>query len=301
MALQNILQKKKEEIEKKIADAVELLGEKSRLRDACEYALCNGGKRFRPALVMMINKALKSNVDVTFVALGVEFFHTASLIADDLPCMDDDDMRRGKPSLHKKYNEATALLASYALIGAGYRAIYENTESLKTSDAPHSNNAAEICCLALENATYNTGIQGATGGQFLDIYPPDYATSTLQDVIHKKTGTLFEISFVFGWLFSGGDIQKLDLVKKAAWHFGMAFQMQDDLEDVNQDNDNEKTVNIASQIGIEKTVKMLCEEIKSLEKIIMALHIDSDEFSSLTAFLANKAKTFAEEHGVEII
>ena len=95
------------------------LGGATKLREACEYALTNGGKRFRPILLMMTAKAANGSVDVGYAALAVELFHTASLVADDLPCMDNDDMRRDKPSLHKVYGEGVALLVTYALIAAG--------------------------------------------------------------------------------------------------------------------------------------------------------------------------------------
>ena len=106
----------RDKIEQEIAKSIVAFGEKTKLRDACEYALTNGGKRFRPLIVLLIAEALGHGMNVYPSALSVEFFHTASLIADDLPCMDNDDERREKPSLHKVYGESIALLASYALI-----------------------------------------------------------------------------------------------------------------------------------------------------------------------------------------
>src|SRR3989344_7419672 len=113
-------------VEEDLRHSIEKLGEKNGLRDACEYALTNGGKRLRPIFVLMIADAIGEGLDAMPAALGVEFFHTASLIADDLPCMDDDDTRRSRPSLHKAFGESVAILASYTLIAAGYGAIYEN-------------------------------------------------------------------------------------------------------------------------------------------------------------------------------
>jgi geranylgeranyl diphosphate synthase type II len=100
----------------KIEENLPAFGPKSKLRDACEYALMNGGKRLRPAIVFMTAEALGFEVDVTQAALSIEYFHTASLVADDLPCMDDDDERRSKPSVHKAFGESEAILVSYALI-----------------------------------------------------------------------------------------------------------------------------------------------------------------------------------------
>src|SRR5688572_22103732 len=116
----SILEPYKQLIEQKLRESIDQLGPKTTLRDACEYALFSGGKRFRPALVLMIANALGYEVDVLPAAMGIEFFHTASLIADDLPCMDNDDERRNKPTTHRLYGESTSLLATYALISAGY-------------------------------------------------------------------------------------------------------------------------------------------------------------------------------------
>src|SRR5437016_8742652 len=118
----------KARIEPAIVSSLSRFGEKTELRDACEYSLQTGGKRFRPAIVYMVTDALKSKNDVTDAALAVEFFHTASLIADDLPCMDNDDFRRGRPTTHKVYPESVALLASFALIAAGFEYIAMNSK-----------------------------------------------------------------------------------------------------------------------------------------------------------------------------
>lgn len=250
----------KQRVEVEIRNNIEALGPKTILRDACEYALMNGGKRFRPALVFMIAEACGYSADVSKAALAVEFFHTASLIADDLPCMDNDDERRDKPSLHKAFGETTALLASYALIAAGYQGLAENAEWIKKAHLPFSDKSDRICVLALENATFNTGLFGATGGQFLDVFPPDLSLPQLRDVIHKKTVSLFEISFVLGWLYGGGEISKIDKVKKAASHFGMAFQIADDLDDCVEDAANERKVNVAVVCGKPAALKMFHEE-----------------------------------------
>ena len=116
-------------IEEKLLESISRLGPKNHVRDACEYALLNGGKRFRPALVLMVAADIGYDVDVIPAALGIEYFHTASLIADDLPCMDNDDERRNKPTTHRVYGESTALLATYALIAAGYACVAENAHA----------------------------------------------------------------------------------------------------------------------------------------------------------------------------
>ena len=259
----------------KIAENMPALGPSSPLRDACEYALMNGGKRLRPILVYLVAEALGNKNDVSQPALAIEYFHTASLVADDLPCMDDDDVRRTQPSAHKVYGEAAALLVSYALIAAGYGCLEKGA---------HIPNGERICTLALANATYNTGLFGATGGQFLDIYPPDLTEATLREVIHKKTVSLFEIAFVFGWLYGGGAEEQLPLVKKAASHFGMAFQMADDIGDVEQDAANGRVVNMAAVFGIEQTQKWVQEEVELYRATLQELKLNSPALLNLLKF-----------------
>lgn len=276
------------EIESKLHETISILGRKTRLRDACEYALLNGGKRFRPFLVLLIAKALNSAIDVSQAALAVEFFHTASLVADDLPCMDDDDTRRDKPAVHKVYDEATALLVSYALIAAGYELLAKNAETLRLSSAAYRTNSDRICVLALENSTYNTGLLGATGGQFLDINPPDLKVDTLKEIIRMKTVSLFEISFVLGWLYGGGDLDKLELVKKAAYNFGMAFQIADDFGDVEQDARNGRLVNLVAVSGREKAFLMFEAELNEFELIMQKLKLSIPEIFSLCHLLRSQ-------------
>ena len=285
ISFKSILEPYKQLIEQKLQENVEQLGPKNPLRDACEYALLNGGKRFRPALVFMIANALGHGVDVSQAAMGIEFFHTASLIADDLPCMDNDDERRNKPTTHRVYGESVALLATYVLISAGYACLAKNAHLIRQSTHPFAKQSDHICVLALENATYNTGLCGATGGQFLDLVPPDLSLATVKEVLHKKTVTLFEISFVLGWLFGGGNLDQLDLVKKSAAHFGMAFQIADDLDDMAQDLAHEHSLNIANLLGKERATQMFHEEIQQFNQTLEDLELTQGDLQALVRLL----------------
>ena len=275
------------EIEEDLRIELSILGTPNKLREACEYVLFSPGKRFRPALVMMVAKAVGYGADATYAALAVEYFHTASLVADDLPCMDNDDVRRNRPTVHKMYGEATALLVSYALISAGYQFLVKNAESLRQLRLPFSYDSNHICTLAIENASYNTGIFGATGGQYLDIYPPDLSAATLKEIIDKKTTSLFELSFVLGWLYGGGEIARLPLVKKAASHFGMAFQIADDIGDMDQDLQNKKAINIANAAGLDAAVHMFHEELHQFDRMVKELNFDATELTAIANFLKN--------------
>jgi geranylgeranyl diphosphate synthase type II len=283
--LSQALKASKLETEEKIRDYLPLLGEKEVLRDACEYALLNGGKRFRPALVSLVAKALGSSVDVSYAGLAVECFHTASLVADDLPCMDNEEERRGKPVVHKVYNEATAILATYTLIAAGYDCIARAGEVLGASNESHSKKSDKITLEALKCVTDNTGILGASGGQHLDLFPPDYSEETIKEIIKRKTISLFEVSFVFGWLFGGGDSALLNDVKRLSYHFGMAFQIADDLGDIVQDGENGCQINMALVFGKERAKIIFKEHFEAYHTLLKKLKIDSLELKAIADYL----------------
>lgn len=271
----------RDKIEQEIAKSIVFLGEKNKLRDACEYALTGGGKRFRPLIVLMIGEALDQGLCVCEAALSVEYFHTASLIADDLPCMDNDDERRDKPAVHKVYGETIALLASYALITSAFEKIHRNTVSMRESGTSFASWSDRAGIVALESATHCAGILGATGGQFLDLFPPNYNLETMRKLIYKKTVTLFEVAFVFGWVFGGGDFAKLEIVKRAAYHLGMAFQIADDLGDVQQDERNQREMNIVRVVGKERAIHMFEEEMVYFQRYLKDLHLDTPSFKKM--------------------
>ncbi len=260
-------------IEKKIEEEIPTLGPSSALIDACAYALRNGGKRLRPIIVLITAKAIDPSCEPMDAAVAVEFFHTASLIADDLPCMDNEEERRGAPSLHCAFSETVALLASYALISSGYEKLQKN------------NRDAKRLALALASATFNTGIGGATGGQFLDLHVHAFNESKLREIVQKKTSSLFELSFVLGWLFGGGDPEKLPLVQKLSSHFGLAFQIADDFSDFVQDSKKKRAINLPLLLGKERAFQMLQDEAEGFNNTLSELSLQTTEFKKLTEYL----------------
>jgi geranylgeranyl diphosphate synthase type II len=276
----------RDKIEQEIARSLMAFGEKTKLRDACEYALRSGGKRFRPLLVLLVAEALGLSQNVYDSALSVEFFHTASLVADDLPCMDNEEERRDKPTLHKAYGESIALLASYALICAAFEKIHQNGALLREAGNPL---ADRITALALEHAARCAGILGATGGQFFDLFPPNLHLDTIKQIIYKKTVALFEVSFIFGWLFGGGDLSHLERVKKTAYHFGMAFQIADDISDLAQDEKNQRPINIARHLGKERAIAVFENEMRCLQSYLKELRLDTPSFQKMCDMLKHLA------------
>ena len=284
----SLLKPLKETFETFLKNNIFRLGDQNKLRDACEYALLNGGKRIRPLIVMMTAGALDNKLNVLEACLSVEYFHTASLIADDLPCMDNDDFRRSNPSLHKSYGETVALLASYALISAGYEKIFQSVQVLSKQKEPFRERANETCVIALDSAVRGAGISGAVGGQYKDLFPENKSLEEVLDVIYKKTVTLFEIAFVFGWIFGGGDLKAVERVRDAAYHFGMAFQIADDLGDMDQDS--EGSLNIGLILGKEKAYSLFEEEVEMFIQKLIKLGLMTPEFQQTIDLLIYHAK-----------
>lgn len=262
----------KKKIDGAITKAIEEMGPKSKLRDAIEYSLTGEAKRFRPLMVLFIAEAI-GNQDVMDAALAVEFFHTASLIADDLPCMDDDDIRRNKPSLHNAYSEDVALLASYTLIAQAY-------ERLSIGATKLGQEGPSICQKALQYVSKRAGILGATNGQYLDLYFKGDDLQTLNTITYQKTVTLFEISFALGYLYGKGSIENLSLITEAANHIGYAFQIADDLQDFDQDESS-----LAKTLGKEKALELYKEHRASYDRAMELAKVDHKGLSKLTKLL----------------
>lgn len=193
------------------------------LFDAMRYSLMAGGKRLRPVFVLdfcrMCGGDWKSALPF---AAAVEMVHTYSLIHDDLPCMDNDDYRRGKPTNHKVYGEATAILAGDALLTAAFSAI---------AKADYS---AETRIKAVEVLAECAGEIGMVGGQVLDMRSEE-RQCTQQEVLDiqiRKTGALIRAACQLGVLAAGGSVEQLNAAMEFADNLGLAFQIRDDMLDV---------------------------------------------------------------------
>ena len=194
-----------------------------RLFDAMRYSLLAGGKRLRPVLTLEFCKACGGTVeDAMPFALALEMMHTSSLIHDDLPCMDDDDYRRGRLTNHKVYGEANAVLAGDALLIASFT-------RLTMAKLP-----PERICLAVEMLGQCVGELGMVGGQILDLEAEE-KTCTEDEIgaIHtRKTGALISAACTLGVIAAGGTDAQLDAGAQYAAGLGLAFQIRDDMLDV---------------------------------------------------------------------
>lgn len=196
--------------------------------DSMRYSVENGGKRVRPLLTLLFCDACGGNVlQAVPMATAVEYIHTYSLIHDDLPCMDNDDFRRGKPSNHKVYGEATALLAGDGLLTAAFERISAWCKAGLYD--------AEVAVNAIEELSRCAGSRGMIGGQIIDLANennPHVKIETLQLLDDLKTGALIEAACVMGCIVAKADEDKIDAARTFASKIGLAFQIKDDILDV---------------------------------------------------------------------
>ena len=201
-----------------------------RLHDAMRYAVFAGGKRVRPALRVLTGESLGGSRDQLLeAAAALEMIHTFSLVHDDLPALDDDDLRRGRPTVHRAFDEALAVLVGDALLNLGL-------EILATCPVAAS---AETRCRNVVETTRAVGTVGMIGGQVEDIesegvWPSDPA-ATLERIHERKTGALLQLSVRLGGRLAGADEAVLGRLTELGERAGLIFQIRDDLLDLEAD------------------------------------------------------------------
>lgn len=255
---------------------------------AMKYSIVNGGKRLRPIFVIEFCKACGGTLeDALPFACAIEYIHTYSLIHDDLPCMDDDDMRRGNPSCHKMFGEATALLAGDALLTHAFEI------------AANANVSDDKKTMAISLLAQNAGVGGMIGGQLLDLmYEKDEPNISQILTVHKlKTGALISAACLLGCIAGGADENQLMAASKYAYNLGIAFQIKDDILDVigdeeklgkpiGSDAESNKTTYVTI-VGIDKAerdVKVLTD--KAIEQLSVFNNYEFIE--TLSNYLVNR-------------
>ena len=191
------------------------------LREALAYSLLSPGKRLRPLLVLMAAKACGGSTEAAMpAACAVEMVHAYSLVHDDLPAMDNDDLRRGWPTSHKKFGEAIAILSGDALLTMAF-------EVLASEVRPEA--TAGRCCAALAEAA---GPCNMVGGQADDVVGVVEGIDVLESIHRRKTGAMIRVSLQIGGLVAGADACQLTALQQYGRRLGLAFQITDDLLDV---------------------------------------------------------------------
>jgi farnesyl diphosphate synthase len=196
-----------------------------RVAEAMRYAVFAGGKRLRPFLVLEGASLFDADPEgAARVAAALEVLHTYSLVHDDLPAMDDDDLRRGRPTTHKQFDEATAILAGDALLTIAFEIL--------SDQATHP--SAEVRCRLITRLAQAGGAQGMIGGQMIDMLSAQnsYGQDDIVLLQRMKTGALFEMSAEAGPILAQAGADDVERLHSFAVDFGLLFQITDDLLDV---------------------------------------------------------------------
>jgi len=266
-----------------------------KLSEAMEYAVMNGGKRIRPILMYMIcdlfeKNNCKSYDKIKEIAAALEFIHCYSLVHDDLPAMDNDDYRRGKLTVHKKYNEAIGVLVGDVLLTEAF-GIIANSKSLGDK------NKIEIISKLSEYA----GFFGMVGGQFVDMESENKKVEidTLKYIHAHKTGKLLTAAIELPMIALDVESEKREKMVEYSKLLGIAFQIKDDILDIegnfeeigkkSNDVQNEKTT-YPSIFGLEKSKKLLQEYLEKAKKIIENEFAGNQLFLELTDYFGNRKK-----------
>ena len=260
----------------------------SLIYDAASYSLNVGGKRIRPILFMMVYNMYKGkDKEIIEMAAAIEMIHTYSLIHDDLPCMDNDDLRRGKPTNHKVYGENIAVLAGDALL---------NEAMILLMDFSIKNGKDAL--VAAREIAYAAGADGMIGGQVVDIINEGKKISKEElNYMHlKKTGELIRVSIVAGAILAEADKSEIELLNKFGLNLGLAFQIKDDILDVTGDvkklgkntlADVNKS-NFITMYGLEEC-KVMCEDLTAeCITILDKISVNTDILKELTIELLKR-------------
>jgi len=225
------------------------------IHQAMRYSVVGGGKRLRPILVIAVAEAVGGKAeDVLPAACALEMIHAYSLIHDDLPAMDNDDYRRGKPANHKVYGDAVAILAGDALLTLAFSIL-----------ADIRNTSPDNALKIIREIAYAAGTFGMIGGQVVDTFSAgeDINEDTLEYIHRHKTGALYRVAVRAGAILAGAEEAELDNLTRYAENLGLAFQIVDDILDIEGDaakigkpvgsDIKNKKVTYPSLFGIEET------------------------------------------------
>ncbi|CAL8897251.1 polyprenyl synthetase family protein [Bacillus sp. FSL W8-0645] len=290
--LNEFLTTRKQAIEDYLFTYVQELTIPEDLKSSMLYSLKAGGKRLRPVLVLaLLNAYGKNEEDGIPVGCAVEMIHTYSLIHDDLPCMDDDDLRRGKPTNHKVYGEATAVLAGDALLTESFRLITSQLSSGVSADKK---------LRIVDELVKSAGALGMVGGQFDDMEAEQKQVSLaeLESIHARKTGKLLTFSVAAGAMLAGASDDDIEKLREFSYHIGIAFQIRDDILDlegseekigkrVGSDTANEKST-YPSLLTLSGAKEKLHEHITRAKEIVSNLQLEQQLLHDLCDLIASR-------------
>lgn len=286
-----LLSAKAEEVHSFLQDALKETDAPAELAEAMGYSLLAGGKRLRPVLCLSWAKMIGASAqEVISFAAGIECIHTYSLVHDDLPAMDNDDLRRGKPTNHKVFGEDMAILAGDALLTYAFQLMLQ------------CGVRGERLNRALLEMSRAAGAGGMVGGQVLDMqYTGQGITelSKLQKMHLLKTGALLTSSCVCGAILGGGSEEDIQGAREFGRHVGLAFQIADDILDVtgNEEimgkpvgsDEKQGKFTYPALIGIEKSKQIAQKSVSSAGEVLSAYSGEESEFlASLTDYIVDR-------------
>ena len=255
------------------------------IHKAMRYSVFSGGKRIRPVLTLSTAELFGRDTEsVIKAACGIELIHTFSLIHDDLPCIDNDDFRRGKPTNHKVFGEAMALLAGDALLVCGFDLIIKNSElkGIKKQS---------ILKLIKETSFY-IGTENMLGGQVEDITlkSENITKEDLNNLYMKKTAALICLSIRAGAILSDANQSQLKALTKYGENIGLAFQIVDDMLDIMQDQRNMGKPTYANKYGIKESKSESERLIKVAKDSLKIFGKKAETLRSLADYLLTRRK-----------
>jgi geranylgeranyl diphosphate synthase type II len=259
--------------------------------EAMHYSLKVGGKRIRPILTLLSYSLYKKDFcSILPVACAIEMIHTYSLIHDDLPCMDNDDLRRGKPTNHKVFGEGMAVLAGDALLNEAFSIMFRFC-------IENGGEAIKACKIIAESS----GAEGMIGGQVVDIQSEGRSIDELElNYMHsKKTGELIKASILSGAIIGGASARDLEILKEYGEKIGLAFQIKDDILDiigntellgknVKSDINNNKCTYV-TLYGLEDCKEKCTALTEECIELLRDLKKDTRELEELTLFLLDRS------------
>lgn len=250
------------------------------LSQAIRYSTLNGGKRIRPLLCIGAYRTLGGNSNSIFsIACSLELIHNFSLIHDDLPCMDNDDFRRGKPTCHKVFGENVAVLAGDQLLNLAFEWVTE-AKTIKK----------EIKLELIRELVKVVGAGGLIGGQILDLIklPTKITTQYVLDIYNRKTTALIATSVRLGAIAARATKKELNQLTKYGESIGLAFQLIDDILDLRQDSCDKLQINYALLFGEQKTRKLILQLQQQAQKSLTSFGSRSKLLKAIASLIFNQ-------------
>lgn len=288
--LEQYIEINKQIIHEELYRQLEKLQVPNQLKESMLYSTKAGGKRLRPILLLASFETYNSDTKkVLSTAAALEMIHTYSLIHDDLPAMDNDDFRRGKPTNHRVFDEATAILAGDALLTYSFEII---------SDDPLLTDEQKVYVMRLLSRA--SGPKGMVAGQLLDVEAENHKVSLerLEEIHSRKTGELITFAITAGAYVGGASMEQLEYLNEFAYHLGLIFQVQDDILDVigdqvkigkpvGSDEGNNKST-YPKLLGTEGAIKQKHEYVKNAKTALRKAEAEHSYLMGLTDYFSSR-------------